>query len=151
MADEKLKKLYYKTYLSVIEGSLGTRMFQHFFVQKLDSSEELDVMNEGEYSGAFYVSAILALIGYIKRPHSTVDSTLKDMEESDWMKTETPKQGDIIVFDKHPVFGTENLGFYWDGQTAIYNYYEDRVPVKKDLEDNRTVLSYWTRDYEKTI
>ncbi len=85
-----------KNYLAMINGSVGTRMFQYLYV-KDQTGEIKDVMLAGELSCAYYVSSLLCLFGMIDRPHATVATTVKRMDESgDWEKAAVSELGDVV-------------------------------------------------------
>lgn len=110
MPDENIEKLNQKNYVTMIANSVGTNMFRNFYVRFKDTGIEKDVMDDGDKSCAFFVSSILYLNGLIKKPHATVASVVKDMEENGWAKTDKPKRGDVIVWEEkegyaHIVFG----------------------------------------------
>lgn len=55
--DIQIKENYFK----FIENSIGGRMFNSLFVKKQEQEEIVDVLNDGEYSCAFFVSSVLFL------------------------------------------------------------------------------------------
>jgi hypothetical protein len=62
----------------------------------------------------------LYLLKLIKDFHTTVQGTIKDMEESDWYKIEKPKKEAVVLCDKNKT-GYHHLGFCWDKNKAISN------------------------------
>ena len=125
MAATNLIKLKAKTYIKMIENSAGTRMFNSAFVRDKETSEELDILNDGEYSCAFFVSGLLTLFGVMDRPHATVKTLVKKLEEAeDWQEVSSNelKAGDVIVWEEI-IFDDgskyEHIGFYLDKDTAV--------------------------------
>jgi len=74
----KVKRLIKETYLAMIKNSLGTKMFQNFYI-KTKTNNKFDAMRNGYVSCAFYVSSILTILGLIKSVHGRVDITEEDM------------------------------------------------------------------------
>jgi hypothetical protein len=148
MPDENIQKLAYKNYLAMIENSIECNMFRSLFVRFKDSGVEKDVMEDGDKSCAFYLSSILELNGLIKKAHATVDSVVKDMEESDWTKTDKPKQGDIVLWDKKDE--NTHLGFWWSESEAISNSSAEKHPIKHslDYEGTRKIIAVYTKDIQ---
>jgi len=149
MPDDNIQKLAHKNYLAMIENSLGVNLFRNFYVRFKDTLIEKDVMENGNKSCAFYTSAILTLNGLIKKTHATVDSVIKDMEESGWIKTDNPKQGDIIVWEEKE--GATHIGFWWNALEAISNSSTEKFPVKHDLtyDDTRKITAIYTKDIQE--
>lgn len=146
MPDENIQKLFHKNYLAMIENSVGTNMFRNFYVRFKDSGIEKDVLGDGDKACAFYVSAILQLNNLIKRSHATVDSVIKDMEESGWIKTDNPKQGDILIWEEKN--GNTHIGFWWSEGEAISNSSTEKFPVKHHLtyEETRKITAIYTKE-----
>ena len=76
-----MRRLLYRNYLSMIEALPNNELFRHIYV-KNESGEEIDVTNNGQLSCAIVVSSVLCLIGWIDRPHATVNSTLHKLFEN---------------------------------------------------------------------
>lgn len=133
MPDENLEKLPFETLLKMIENSEGTRIFNSAFVKDKRTGRIIDVLNDGEYSCAVFVSGLLSLVGLIDRPHSTVKTLVSKLEESNnWEKIEAKiEPGDVLVWEKVKFEdGSENehIGFAIDDLNAIStNYIEKRV------------------------
>jgi hypothetical protein len=131
----KVERLILETYLAMIKNSLGSKMFQNFYVEN-NQHKKIDVMRKGEVSCAFYVSAILSLFGLIKSMHGRVDITVLDLKKSGWHKIKKPKIGSVIVWKKFD-YGDgdprEHIGFFMGHHQAISNSYKKRYPVKHDL------------------
>ena len=114
-----MRRLLYKNYLSMIEALPNNELFRHIYV-KNENGEEIDVTNNGQLSCAVVVSSVLCLIGWIDRPHATVNSTLNKLFENAWTETNSPIKGDIILYGEDKT-GNKHLGFYIDNATAISN------------------------------
>jgi hypothetical protein len=128
---EVIVPLIFKTYISVIESSIDSILFRHFYAKIKGKTK--DIMQNGELSCAFYVSSILNMFKLIKQGHTTVDSTVKDLLESDWKKTKKPRKGSILVWEAID-FGKndfhKHIGFYLGNNIAISNDSKYGCPMK---------------------
>lgn len=126
-------RLLKQTYLSMIRQSVGTRMFQHLYVS-IDGVIK-DATNSGILSCAFFASSILVLNGLMKSVHGTVEATVRDMEESGWVKITEPRIGAVVVWEKSLEGDGEHMriGFVTGMHEAISNSSEEGVPIKHDL------------------
>jgi hypothetical protein len=137
-----------KTLFKLIENSTGTKIFRnnYFFVD----SKSRDLLRNGELSCAFYVSSILYLLKLIKDIHTTVQGTIKDMEENGWYKIEKPKKGSVVLWDKNKT-GHYHLGFYWSKNRAVSNVSYKRSPQFHYINyQKRKILAfYYHEELEK--
>lgn len=125
-----IKQLLRLTYLSVIAGSVGTKMFRRFYAE---GSKRRDILEDGNLSCAYFVSAVLHLFKLIEAPHVTVAGTIKDMESSGWRRIPKARIGCVIEWEK--IAGEDgnmhsHLGFYVGSGRAISNSAEKGVPVE---------------------
>ena len=134
MPDENLKKDLYKTYMKMLENSIGSRLFNSAYVTDQTKNKTFDVLNDGEFSCAFFVSGILKIFSMIDNPHSTVATLLKKLEEDDsWEKVsaENIKPGDVLFWEEMTFEdGTtnEDVGFLIEKNKAIStNYIEKKI------------------------
>ncbi len=119
------------SYLKMIENSLGTRLFQNFYIY--NGKNKKDGVKDGELSCAFFVSFILNNFDLINKSHLTVKSTIGDMQESGWIKIKKPRKGAVIVWKKklYPDGKTHShIGFYVGNRQAISNSQSRRTPVR---------------------
>ncbi len=121
-----VKKLIADTYLAVIKKSVGTRMFQDIYA--LVNGKRENVTRGGELSCAFFVSALLAMFGFIKECHGTVDATVDDLREAGWKRVKIPRPGDIVVWEKRD--GHRHIGFSVGKDRAISNSSTKKYPVE---------------------
>jgi hypothetical protein len=127
----KIEPIIYDSYIAVIKNSVGANTWRNFYA-KVDD-KKVDIMQDGDLSCAFFVSSILSLFGLIKHPHTTVESTIKDMEESGWQEIKKPKIGSVLIWEAITDSKEEvhrHIGFYIGNKTAISNSSKKRVPVK---------------------
>lgn len=129
--NQEIKPIQFDTYLSVIENSVGSYMFKNLFVSV--NGEKKDATEDGWLSCAFYVSSILYLFKYIKDMHSTVSSTVKDLQESGWREISEPVVGSVIVWKVgENTNNHRHIGFYVGDSMAISNDSRKKHPWKGD-------------------
>jgi hypothetical protein len=137
------------TYLSVIKNSAGANMFRHNYA--LVDGVETDLLQDGQISCAFFASFVLRGFGLISELHLRTTGTVKDLEASGWRLTETPREGDIVVWEEQQqrsgIF--PHIGFYIDEQTAISHRDTHSTPVAHSLtfDGTRKVTAYYTHDF----
>ncbi|SRR6056297_2149571 len=119
-----------KTYLAIIKNSLGSKMFQSLYIYKdKKKNESIDIMHEGQFSCAFFVSYILYSFDLINSTHATVKGLKEDIQNFGWEEIEDVKKGSIIFWEKLRRNGTTNahVGFYIGNKQAISNSSEKGV------------------------
>lgn len=147
MADPNIKIFKKETYLKAIENSVGSRLFNSLVVQFKDSGKVSDVLNDGMYSCAFFVSSVLYLFNAIDKPHATVAS-VKDAFKKDpnWQEIPSDKieAGDVIFWEKIKFDdGSENahIGFAINHQEAISTDYKNKVIARHPIiSDNKRTI-----------
>ena len=122
----------------MIENSIGTRLFNSVIVSYRDSDTVVDVLNDGEYSCAFFVSSVLTLVQFLDRPHTTVKTVRLKLEERGWSKIPAAEAelGDVIFWEKVKFDnGSENehVGFVGNSTEAISTSYLERKVVRHDI------------------
>jgi len=119
-------------------------MFQNWYVEK--DAEQIDVMNGGEYSCAFFVSTITTIFDLSQRPHATVKSTLEDLQESAWKEVDEFVEGAILLWEEEN--GHFHIGFYIGNDRAISNSTINKVPKEHDVnfDGTRKVLKIFVND-----
>ena len=130
----KPTRLIFKTYLAMIENAPGTNIFRHFYLRRPDGTE-FDAIGDGENACAFFVSSVLRLFEKVQGIHGTVDSTLRDLEESGWIKISQPQPGDIISWEPHrSADGLHgHIGFYLGNDDAVSTSTSKKTVAKHDL------------------
>lgn len=112
MPDQNIQPLRKETFLKALENSVGTRLFNTMCVRFKDTGKVEDILNDGDYSCAFFVSSLLYLFGAINKPHATVANVMKYMDESDqWRRVGAADiaPGDVLFWEKVRFDdGTEN-------------------------------------------
>lgn len=138
---EILKK---ETYLMMLENSIGSKLFNSIII-KNENGEVKDLLNDGEYSCALFVSGVLYLNIMTQRTRSTVNNLEKDLSENqsfvhieDQNKIEP---GDILIWESVTFEdGSQNrhVGFVISKDEAIStDYIKKHVvkhPINKDIE-----------------
>ena len=129
-----------KSYIAIIKNSVGSKIFQNFYVA--ENKHEKDVLRDGKFSCAFFVSSILKLFNLINSPHCTVNGTIKDLEKSGWQKVKVSKKmlpGTILLWEEKD--NHFHLGFYLGQQKAISNSSENKFPI----------IHHWTFNNSRKI
>lgn len=128
----------------MIKNSEGTNMFRNLYV--IDkNAHEFDATENGNKSCAIYVTAVLKLFNKIDKLHATASGTYNYISNSaNWLKTDQPKSGDLIFWDKTDN-STGHVGFFINNK-AISNIDTTGNPQYHNLRmyDGRKPLSYWT-------
>ncbi|MEK7493951.1 MAG: NlpC/P60 family protein [Patescibacteria group bacterium] len=131
MASQKQKvlPLLRDTYFAMIKNSVGTKLFRNFYAQ-IDG-RKIDVMKNGGLSCAFFLSSLLSTLGLAKATHTTVESTVKDMEQSGWKPTKKLMPGSIIVWEEKKEH--KHIGFYIGNNRALSNSSKKKSPATHHL------------------
>jgi hypothetical protein len=137
-----MQQLLFKNYLTFIKNSVGTKLFQNFYI--LENENEKDVLAGGEISCAIFVSNILHMfpsLNLIKSPHLTISSTIKDMQSCGWYEINNLKVGAIILWEGAVFENTglhKHIGFYIGDDRAISNSDKIKTPTEHDLNFDKT-------------
>jgi len=152
MADPNIKILRKETFLKAIENSVGSRLFSSLFVMFKDSGEIKDILEDGMYSCAFFVSSILYIVEAIDKPHATVKSIMKLFEEdNNWQKIdlENIEAGDVVFWEKIKFEnGSENahVGFVLNKQEAVSTDSKNKVvsrhPIVSEKRNVEVIYRY---------
>ena len=127
----KPKRLYFKSYVQLIHNSIGSNLFRNFYVETPEKGI-FDALDDGYNSCAFYVSTILVIFKKISGIHGTIDSTIKDLQESGWIKVNEPKEGDVIVWETKQFDDglKEHIGFSIGNNKAVSVSWTKRTPIE---------------------
>ncbi|MFZ2252819.1 MAG: hypothetical protein WAW13_01440 [Minisyncoccia bacterium] len=124
-----------KTYLAMVAGSVGSKMFRKLYVTTPDGSN--DVIGDGDLACAFYVSSMLSLCGLIHGGvHTTVTETIQDLVASGWVEINAPKSGAVVVWESQ--VGTDgaahrHIGIALSNMIALSNVSKLRQPGLHDM------------------
>ena len=153
----KLTFLKRKSLLALIDNSIkggDNYLFRNLYA-KDEHGNELDILRNGNLSCAVFVSALLLNLELIKKPHSTVSGTEKDLFESGWKETRELKPGTVLIWEK-VVFEDNtkhrHIGFYVGNNEAVSNNAEAGFPRRHDVTYNgsrRVEKIYWHPDLDK--
>lgn len=143
MPDANLVNLTRDNFLNSIKASVGSNLFRNLYVKNKQTGEDIDVLDDGELSCAYFVSVIAYMHGLIDSPHATVSTTLKKLEESGWTKTSEPSVGAVIHWPERN--GHEHVGFVVSQTESVNNDYEVRTPQLRGLtmKDGREPVGYY--------
>ena len=119
----------------MITGSIGSKMFQKTFMLSHDGVIK-DITRGGGFSCAKYVTSVLLLNGLIENIHATVESALRDMENSGWyLCSRGPfdafMPGTILLWEPLPASDGEyhkHIGFFMGSEKAVSNHLRSNVP-----------------------
>lgn len=128
------KRLYFKTYLQLLENSVGSAAFRNFYMQAPDGTE-FDAMDNGDNSCAFFVSSVLTLFKKLSGIHGTIEATLRDARLSGWepVAERDMQPGDLLVWEPATESdGHEHIGFYLGDYTAVSTSSSQRIVVRHD-------------------
>jgi hypothetical protein len=140
-----------RTYLSMVTGSLGTRMYRHLWCA--DNGQSRDILLNGQLSCGTYVSGILFQNKLLADMHSTIQGTLADMKRSGWRRIKAVRPGAVILWEAKLGAGGgmhEHLGFVLNRTTAISHRDTKLTPIKHHLtygprgsKQYRKIVSIW--------
>jgi hypothetical protein len=137
MPDPNIKILIKESYLKAIENSVGTHIFNSLIVQYQDSGKTVDILQDGVFSCAFFVSSILVLSGLMDKPHTTVKTLKEKLEENKWQIVIGDAQpGDVIFWEKIKFEdGSENehVGFATSDIEAISTSWTEHKVVHHSI------------------
>lgn len=131
MTTKNTKLAIARNYTAMIQGSVGTKMFQHLYMRQ-DAKNITDVLDGGALSCAYFASFILYTHDLMQSPHATVDSAVKDLAASGWKPIRKPKIGAVLVWETQQQHGEphRHIGFYIGRNEAISNSTTKKVPAK---------------------
>lgn len=149
-----------ESYLAMIRNSVGTNLFRNLYA--LVNGEKQDIVKDGVRSCSLFVSSILNqfhLIESAVAPHATIAGLERNMKKSGWQVTDTPKPGDIIVWE--PILqhtdGKEHahVGFFIGNNDVISNSDQKKAPVKHHMtfgtrpngSPARAIIVIYTHDF----
>lgn len=144
-------RIVFDSYIDFIRGSVGSKSYRHDYY--LINGNKLDVLENGNLSCAYYASAILKVFDLIPVSHTTVKSTVFDMEKIGWRKIENPRVGCVLVWEgKDGSSGIhKHIGFYMGDKKAISNSDKKRCPIEhhwtfgevKGMPKRKVEAIYW--------
>ena len=121
---------YLQTILAAAMGSVGSKEYQHIYIKRPDSVE--DVTYGGEFSCALSTSAIFHRFGLLKATHTTVKGLEDEIRSSDdWLECDTFYPGAVgILQPKQHLDGSvknRHTFICVDDGMAVHNGLEDGV------------------------
>lgn len=113
--DEQARKpqfvtLHFETFVRAAKNAPGTGLFRSLIVRD-GTGKESDILADGEYSCAYFVSSLLALAKFLPEPCATVDSLERRLVEAGWEKrgADGILAGDIVIWAREAFAdGTSN-------------------------------------------
>ncbi|MCK5059564.1 MAG: hypothetical protein KAR00_00230 [Candidatus Pacebacteria bacterium] len=148
MPDANLEISQKETYLKAIENSAGSRQYNSLYVRFKNSGKTKDILENGEYSCAVFVSSLLFLAGIIDKQRATVESLKKFCERSNnWKQINNDKvqAGDVIFWEKKKYKEeTEHshAGFALNGKEAVSTFYKEKKVIKHSIYERDVDVVY---------
>lgn len=137
---KNFKILAKETYLKMIENSVDSKIFNSIVVQ--DEDEEVyDLLGDGEFSCATFVSGVLVLQGLIPKVRATVKNLRTELIENEkfiQIDEQEIQVGDIIFWQEFEFpDGSKNAhaGFYVGGDTAVSTSYQNKKVIKHHFKN----------------
>ncbi len=143
----KVEPLILPTYLAVIEGSVGSPMFQSFWAKV--NGKKMDILRGGRVSCSFYTSSVLKIFNLVQETQVTINRLKRDMEQSGWYEIPRPKKGCVVFWSAKPADAkrmkqdtgvyqpmVSHCGFFIGGSTAVHN------DGDKTMQPQRAPLKY---------
>jgi hypothetical protein len=154
-----LKLLKKKSLLAIVTNSIEggyNHFFRNLYAQN-EKGELVDILEEGRNSCAVFVSWILLALEMTKRPHATVEGTIKDLMDSGWYEIKELKPGAVLLWEKavgkYDGLLHCHIGFYVGNDEAISNDSQGAgFPWKHPYNYNGTrkvEKIYWHDDLDK--
>ncbi|NCN12046.1 hypothetical protein GW937_01865 [Candidatus Kaiserbacteria bacterium] len=141
----------FDTYLSMIEGSVGSKQYLRLFI-KTKEGVPCDVIENGRFACAYFASSILTLTGLCTRGvHTTVTETIADMQQSNWYQIDHLTKGAVIIWSpKLCSDGNQHqhIGFSIGDDMAVSTDGQTGIPTKHDVT-YRTILGPPVREISK--
>lgn len=124
-----------ESYLAMIRNSVGTNIFRNLYA--LVDGEKQDIVKDGDFSCAFFVSSILHQFNLVALPHATVAGLEKDLKSSGWKRVRIPRVGCVVVWEP------KHIGFYIGGGKAISNDSRKGSPRVHPYHNREVTALYW--------
>ncbi len=152
MKKPNIKIILFDTYMSRIKNSVDSKIFQNLYAKY--NNIKRDILDGGDLSCAMFVSSILFWCKIIGDIHTTVTSTVKDMEKSGWYKIKNKKIGAVLVWEPEEFSDGlhAHIGFYIGNNQAISNSSIYKVPKVHHYatSNNRKIIAiYWNKKLDK--
>ena len=142
-----IKVLKEKTFLKMIENSIGANLWKNNYGEK--NGKIIDLTQNGYLSCAFFVSSILKIFDLVSGIHLTVEGLEKDLIKNHWQEISNFKKiekGAVIIwegtteynpFTKKEEFHSHS-GFYLGNKKAVSMNSLNGFPVIHHYTYNET-------------
>lgn len=148
-----IKILKRKSLLYIVKNSIGSNQYRNLFAIK--DGEEVDLLRDGDLSCSIFVSHVLLGLELIKKPHLTVDSTIKDMRDNGWYAIEELREGAVLLqeerYSEESGLKHRHLAFYIGNEEAVSSRDYNRNITRHHYTDNgkRGVEKiFWNKELE---
>lgn len=110
-----------------------------------------EVMRDGSFSCALYVTGILKIFGLIAEIQITVHRAIAELERNGWQKINAPRPGAVVVWDARPSEKdaawhsslAKHIGFCLDETTATSNSDASKSIAQHPIADRPVLAYYW--------
>ncbi len=138
MPDKNTVVLLEKTYQTMVKNSEGTKMFNSLFVQTKETGMVQDILQDGMYSCAFFVSTLLVMFRVIDEPCTTVNSLQKKIIQGKqkFYQISQPECGDIVFWEEITFEdGSKNkhVGLALNAQEAVSTNFREKKVSKHHI------------------
>lgn len=152
MTPQIVTPLIFDSYIAFIKNGVGTNQFRQAYATV--DGQKKEILNDGEFSCAYFVSSVLHQFLLINYPHTTVDGTVLAMRDAGWQEITEPKFGCVLVWEPLEIDGEvhKHIGFYLNEKEAISNSAIEHTPVLHHLNfvgslfGERKIISMWWND-----
>ena len=168
---------YYKTYLSMIQSSIGSSLWKHLYITKQDWNST-DILQDWNISCGYFVSSLLKQFNLSPASYANTKSLYQALLDYGWKevhrggKTENIPLGSLIIWgekqgtEKKDIYGNTisghiHIGFYIGGDRGVSNmsdgFRDDNQPPKTPAlhhytyNDTRTITSIITFNFTMTL
>lgn len=138
MSDKNIIVLPKETYQKMVENSKGTKMFNSLFVQVKETGIVQDILQDGMYSCAFFVSTVLAMFRLIDEPYTTVKSLREKVaqDKKKFYQVSQSECGDIIFWEEitfEDGSKNEHAGFALNAEEAMSTSFREKQVSKHHI------------------
>lgn len=148
MADPNLEFLQKETFMELIKNSVGTTMFRSLMVRHTDTGQIRDVLENGKFSCASFVSSVLYLFEMVEKKVATVKS-LREMVSQDpkWKQVDATdiKPGDVIfwkVLTDEDGLTNAHVGFALSAEDAVSTNSKEGIVAKHPIHYREVDVVY---------
>ena len=141
--------MIFNSYIAFIKNSPGSNQYRQAFAS-VDGLKK-EILNDGEFSCAYFVSSVLHQFLVLDHPHATVDGTVVAMQNAGWQEITEPQFGCVLIWEPLEIDGEshKHIGFYLNEHEAVSNSSIEHTPVLHhpnfvgSIHGERKIISMW--------